>query len=48
MMRKLRLPLFLAIGLLVAPGVVFAKTKAEKKRDKIIQMRAKILETLYE
>lgn len=48
MMLKLRLPLFLAIVLLVAPGVVFAKTKAEKKRDKIIQMRAEVLETLYE
>jgi len=48
MILKLRLPLFLAIGLLVAPGVVFAKTKAEKKRDKIMQMRAKVLETLYE
>ena len=48
MMFKLRLPLFLAIVLLIAPAVVFAKTKTEKKRDKIIQMRAEVLETLYE
>lgn len=48
MILKLRLPLFLAILLLVAPGVVFAKTKVEKKRDKIMQMRAEVLETLYE
>ncbi len=48
MTRRTPFTLLLAIALMVAPLTASAKTKAEKKRDKIIDMREQVLEMLYE
>lgn len=43
-----RLTLFALVAAMVLPAASFAKSKAEKKRDKIIEMREEVLEKLYE
>ena len=46
--KILRLSLIVALAAVVAPGAAFAKSKAEKKRDKILEMREEVLERLFE
>lgn len=48
MHKILRLSLIVALAAVVAPGAAFAKSKAEKKRDKILEMREEVLERLFE
>lgn len=48
MMRRLPFLLLLAAAMILPSATMFAKTKAEKKREKILEMREEVLETLYE
>lgn len=43
-----RLTLLAFVAALVLPAASFAKSKAEKKRDHILEMREEVLEKLYE
>ena len=48
MNKILRISMLVALAAVFVPGTVFAKSKAEKKRDKILEMREEVLEKLYE
>ncbi|GAB5558819.1 MAG: YSC84-related protein [Synoicihabitans sp.] len=48
MTRRFPFVLCLAVALLGAPFTLAAKTKAEKKQEKILEMREEVLATLYE
>jgi len=48
MNKRLPFLLLLAAALVLPSTTTFAKTKAEKKRDKILEMREEVLEMLYE
>ena len=48
MKNLLRITLLLAVAAVIVPGSAFAKSKAEKQRDKILEMREEVLERLYE
>ncbi len=47
MNRRLPFLFLLAAALVLPSATLFAKTKAEKRRDKILEMRAEGLEMLY-
>ena len=48
MNKRVPFLLLLAAALVLPATNTFAKTKAEKKRDKILEMREEVLEMLYE
>lgn len=48
MSRFLRLPFFAALALVVSASSVFAKPSIEEQRDKVREMRDKVLAELYE
>lgn len=48
MYKRLPFLLLLAAAVILSSATTFAKTKAEKKRDKILEMREEVLEMLYE